>query len=335
MRWKTIATSLLISSLLLFLACSPARDKVDLSGTEIGEVQIKRYGQALFNLDTDPEHLKQGLIGLSADYSFFLGNEFDDTLDLVSIHNFITDPFNRNLADECARTYPGLAGLEEQMELAFRYYKYHLPDQDIPAVYSYVSGLGYELPVYLADSVLIIALDMYLGHGFTLYRQLGLPNYKVKRMEKAYILPDCFREIAVSELVSDRHTANLLDMMIYHGKILYFLDAVLPETDDSLKIGYTARQMEWCRDNESNTWAYLIDRELLYSADYHKINKFIMDGPFTSGQSQESPAMIGRWTGWQIVRHYMKKNSNIPLSEMLANPDSQDILRQSGYKPKK
>jgi hypothetical protein len=45
--------------------------------------------------------------------------------------------------------------------------------------------------------------------------------------------------------------------------------------------------------------------------------------------------MLGRWIGWQIVRSYMKKNKETSLSELFSFSDSQQILSESGYKPKK
>jgi uncharacterized protein YjaZ len=61
---------------------------------------------------------------------------------------------------------------------------------------------------------------------------------------------------------------------------------------------------------------------------------FMVDGPFTSSFSQESPARTGAWLGWQIVKAYMKKN-NVSLKQLLDNVDSQEILEKSGYKPGK
>ena len=313
--------------------CNSGRVKTDLSDIHVDQVVINRYGLALFRLDTG--NLKSGLQILSKDYSFFLGYDFEDTLNLIQIHNFITDPFNIHIASACMKRYPGLTNLEDKFTQAFRYYKYFLPDQRIPNIFTYISGLQYESPVNVLDSVMIIALDMYLGKDFVPYRQVGLPVYKISRMDRPYILPDCFKEIATTQLIPEQKSSTLLDMMVYHGKILYFLDAVMPEVQDSFKIGYTSNQLDWCRENEPGIWAFLIENELLYTTDYQEINKFIIDGPFTSGLPRESPSMLGRWMGWQIVRQYMNRNHNISLDSLFHDPDSQGILMRSRYKPKK
>jgi hypothetical protein len=38
--------------------------------------------------------------------------------------------------------------------------------------------------------------------------------------------------------------------IISQGKLMYFVDAMLPDMHDSLKIGYTAAQLKWCQNNE-------------------------------------------------------------------------------------
>ena len=38
---------------------------------------------------------------------------------------------------------------------------------------------------------------------------------------------------------------SLMQKMIYNGKILYFMDATMPDVPDSLKIGYTSQQQKW------------------------------------------------------------------------------------------
>jgi uncharacterized protein YjaZ len=123
--------------------------------------------------------------------------------------------------------------------------------------------------------------------------------------------------------------------MIFHGKILYAMDLFLPSTADSLKIGYTKDQVEWCKENEASVWRLFIDQEMLFSSDPFLNSRFIQDGPFTAGLPEGAPAMLGRWIGWQIVRGYMGRNPGTSLDQLFKLDDAQQILSQSGYKPKK
>jgi hypothetical protein len=136
-----------------------------------------------------------------------------------------------------------------------------------------------------------------------------------------------------SEYDPDSVNTDLLSQMVYYGKMLYFLDCTMPGVADTLKIGYTGAQYDWCTRNESNLWAHLIGQKLLFNTNQQVYFKYINDGPTTSGLPGESPARLGQWVGWQIVRAWARKNPDIPVSGLMAERDAQQVLNQSGYKP--
>lgn len=321
-----------IAIIFFLYSCDGANSKlkVDLSDVEEPDIEIERYGKDLFSVD--PGNLKKELQALSGKYSFFLGGNLDDTLSLLQIKSYITDPYLVEIFDTCMKKYPDLEKVNKKLTKAFHYYKYYFPGKKIPSIYSYISGLDFEHPVRFIDTVMIIALDMYLGKEAKFYKQIGLPEYKTNFFDEEYISPDCMKEIATEIVAFDLSNKSLLEQMIYHGKVLYFLDAMFPDMADDKKIKYTTGQLEWCRKNETNIWSLFIDQELLYSTDMTAINKFTNDGPFTTGLSKESPARLGHWIGWQIVRAYMKTNET-SLNDLMLQHDAQLILSKSSYKP--
>jgi hypothetical protein len=316
---------------LLLPACHHTKKQTVNTDRNIEQIVIHPYGEDLFALD--PLNLEPGLDSLKDEYSFFLGNEID-TQKALQIRDFIMDPLNRDLAEKCAEKYHDIAFLESGLAKLFKECENNFPGFRYPEVYTYVSGLMYEMPVQYLDSVMIIGLDMFLGRDYEPYRAVGLPGYMTRRMEKEDILPDCAKQVAIYHLPMAGEPKTLLDNMILEGKVLYALDLLLPGTPDSLKIGYTSAQMEWCRDNEKNIWRMMIDKELLYSSDPKIISRFMQDGPFTAGFPDGAPAMLGKFIGWQIVKSYMDKH-DVSLSELFNATDSQIILNNSGYKPKK
>lgn len=330
---KTILNYLWLTLILIITGgCRQMTNSQDQAHQQVEHIKVADYGKALFALD--PLKVKEGLDSLSAGFHFFIGDN-PDTLKVIQIRDFIMDPFNKELANKCAEVYPDLVFLEDGLTKAFRNIKAADPDFMVPEVYTYVSGLLYESPVEYLDSVMIIGLDMFLGWNYEQYRAAGLPVYLTRRMEPKNVIPECARQIAYSMLPDNIQPKTLLDFMILHGKTLYAMDLFLPEVADSLKIGFTKSQMKWCRENEAAIWRLFIDQEMLYKSDAFLNNRFIQDGPFTSGLPEGSPAMLGRWVGWQITRSYMKKNPGTDLTALLKNPDSQQILSLSGYKPKK
>ena len=126
---------------------------------------------------------------------------------------------------------------------------------------------------------------------------------------------------------------TLLDRMIAGGKMLYYLDAVLPGVQDTVKLCYSKKKLDWAVDNEKNIWAFLVHDELLYSTDFDTQSNLINDGPFTKGFSKESPSRLGIFIGWQIVKDFMANHSEVSLRQLMQTDDSQYILQQSRYKP--
>jgi hypothetical protein len=329
---KRSALAVLWLTMIIFYGCQPGIKPQQPDQAQFEKVKIIDYGHALFSLD--PNNVKEGLDSLSGEFHFFIGDN-PDTLKVIQIRDFISDPFNRGLYEKSREVYPDFDFLEDGLTKTFGTIKAIYPDFKVPQVYTYISGLLYEYPVQYIDTVLVIGIDMFLGWDFEQYRAAALPVYLTRRMEPRDMIPECSRQIAFSMLPQNFQPKSLLDQMIVHGKILYAMDQFLPDTPDSLKIGYTTSQLKWAVDNEASLWRLLIDQELLFRNDAGLNTRFIQDGPFTTGLPSGSPAMLGRWLGWQIVRSYMKKNPGTSLQQLFEQTDSQLILSQSGYKPKK
>ena len=154
-------------------------------------------------------------------------------------------------------------------------------------------------------------------------------------MHKHKLASDVVYAFAAMEFEKSKETTNLLSNMIYQGKLMYFVDALLPDLHDSLKIGYSAKQLEWCLNNEQQMWTYLVEQKMLYSNNRMDIVRYINDGPYTSSFPLESPARTGVWIGWQIVRQFMNKHPEISVQELMKNNDYQAILNASAYFPEK
>ncbi len=153
--------------------------------------------------------------------------------------------------------------------------------------------------------------------------------------EPSQILPDIVESFSRTK-VKPPVTKDLLSLMIYSGKQLYFNDVLLPEYSDGDKICYTPEQLKYAQDNEANMWRFFIEEKLLYDTDAKLSQRFISPSPFSKFgliSDNETPGRIGAWFGLQIVRSFMK-NNDIPMQEMMAM-DAAAIFQKSKYKPKK
>lgn len=326
----------IIILLIILSACqsnSGRNLKPNTENVEDFEININRYEKDLFNIDTN--QIKQSLKSLQKIYPEFLGVNLDDSSNINQLYNYITDPALIHQFDYSQKIYPNLGIIEKELFQSFKYIKYYFPEFNIPKIYSYISGLQYEFPIHYNHEILIIGLDLYLGSDFNGYRAIGLPDYKIQRMQSDYISIDCIKEISQQFINAPINTSTFLEEIIYKAKVLYFMDATLVEKADCLKIGYTEEQLNWCFENEENLWSFIIEKNILYSADYELIRKLTTDGPFTAAFTQQSPARLGIWIGWQIIRSYMNHNPNISLHELFMEKKAREILDNSRYKPKK
>jgi len=246
------------------------------------------------------------------------------------LYSFVSDTLIRKLETNVAQKVDTIQ-LRKELESAFKHYKYYFPGKDIPIIYTCISGFNQS--VVISEKLIGVSLDKYMGSDSPFYEQLGLPVYKRKNMHPTKMVPDMMQAWADAEWPKPDKDNSLLSQMIQQGKVLYFMDAMLPDLNDTLKIGFSEKQLEFCRKNEAKMWTYLAEHKMLFTTDRMSIKRFVDDGPYTATFSEESPARTGVWLGWQIVRSYMKQNKEIKLADLMNNHNYQSILNQSGYRP--
>jgi hypothetical protein len=249
-----------------------------------------------------------------------------------AIMQFVTDTMILDVKKLVEEEFHDIDKIQKQINKSFKYYQYHFPDKNLPTVYTYVSGFNQS--VVTAEDIIGISLDKYLGRDCDYYKQLRTaPQYKILNMHKDKIASDVAYAWGMSDYDQTNKATNLMGNILHHGKLMYFVDAMLPEMHDSLKIGYTTDQLRFCENNEAQMWNYLIEKKMLFSNNRMDIIRYINDAPSTSGFPLESPGRAGVWLGWQIVRKYMKKYPETTLPQLMDNTDYQQILNDSEYFP--
>ncbi len=327
---------LLLSMVVILSACTRNPLKINISGIK-ADLKIKHFDVDL--LQTKPEQMEVSIPKLKVKYGEFFdiftyrmigigGSEQTNFSELLNF--FVSDTLIQHLK----RSVPGKIDtleIRRNLEGAFRHYRYYFPQKEIPVFITSISGFNQS--VVTSENLIGISLDKYLGSDSRFYERLGLPAYKRRNMYPEKITPDVMYAWAVTEWPKSDQSNNLLGQMIEEGKFMYFVDAMLPEMNDTMKIGFTRKQFEFCKNDEAAMWTYLAEHKLLFTSEHMTIKRFIDDGPYTAAFSEASPARTGVWIGWQIVRSYMKKNPEVKLSELMNNHDFQGILNRSGYQP--
>jgi hypothetical protein len=319
---------------LIFNNCSDNRLDVDISDIEVPEVKFKRLDKDLFELT--PQNLNSKKEELRSAYGSFYYRYLRGVLKLPdpdSILLFVNNKDIRELSHETQKTFNdhSISEIEKELTDGMKRFKHHFPDRKLPVNFvTYLSGFDHK--VYM-DSTFGISLDMYLGTENDFYKRLQWPRYQTRKLSKEFMVADAIRGWLIAEFDKGEPVNNLLNHMIFYGKILYATDALLPHVHDSLKIGYTKQHLQYCKEFEKNLWGFFAQENRLYENSLKIIGDFTSEGPFTGAISKDCPPQIANWIGWQIVRAYMKNNEKVTVNELMAEKDAQKILSKSKYRP--
>jgi len=323
-----------------FFSCKPS-GKPNVDDIKV-DIQIERFDRDLYA--GKHKNLAQTDLSLQKKYGFF----YDDYVhrmvgdksytDQVILSTLYKDKAFTDLNTEADSVFRDMAPIEKDLNQTFKYIKYYYPKVKIPRFITFVSGFSVQTPI--GDGYMGIGLDMFLGKNSKFYRAIieSVPLYLSRRFTPEYVVPRLTETFAREEMFPQRdEDHSLLAKMVENGKILYFMDRVLAdEVPDTLKIGYTDKQLAWCKNFEGDIWAYLIENNLLFETDDQKIQMYVSEAPFTPGlgEKNESAPKLGVWIGWQMVRKYMAENPKVTLQELMKETDPQKILNGAKYKPK-
>jgi hypothetical protein len=343
---RTKIISLMIVAVLLFqFSCNDGPKHPDVSNIAI-QLKSLRLDQDLAAIDTN--NVAAGLQQLQTKYPDFL-NFYLDTLMGFGINGhydssergiklglqpFLAHKDIRGLFDTVQQHFPDTKSIDEALTDGFRYMKHYYPSFTAPEVIYLITGLN-QWSVFTVDSsILGVGLDMYLGPQYPFYSAVQIPDYVIRHCKPEYIPVNAFQAIYRNRHPFEMEERTLLDMMIQRGKEQYFLTKVLPETADTLRFGYSKKQLDWCEKNEAEVYNFFITKNLLYDTHLQQIARYITEGPTSTGMPPESPGNIGTWLGYRIVKAYMEQHPDMKMETLFAQESAQAILQESKYKPK-
>ena len=315
-----------ISILLLLLIAVSCTNKekldIDISDIKV-EVDIHRFDQMFYTANAEK------LPELKSAYPYLFPAQNHDSIWLEKIQN----KDEQELYAETQKVFSDFSEQKEQLTDLFKHVKYYYPEFTSPKVVTLLSNVDYETKVVYADSLLFIALDIYLGRDSKIYD--SFPEYIKQNFTKDHLIVDVANAITNVQMQfsTDR---TFVSKMVQQGKKLYLLDAYLPRSTDAEKIGYTEEQIDWAEFNDQEVWKFFIQNDILFSTDQELSRRFIDNAPFSKfyqANDNETPGRIGVWFGWQIVRAFMQ-NTDTSLQELL-KIKNEEIFKKSKYKPEK
>lgn len=329
------------------LALSSCQNKTELSqpvydAPPLETLKLMRLEKDLFSIN--PMDLEQQLNIVSRKYGPFYYSyaadilampDEEDSLFTKSMRMLLSYQPLINLYQTVDSAFGDMRDEEQELRKAMGIYEQQFPDSTAPEFITFISEFGYANVTF--DKQIGIGLDMFLNERFKEYYQwLEFPDFMIRKLTRSYITPYAIKAMGTA-MVEDQSTRDkrFLAMMLAEAKVRYFMKALLPQVHDTIIMGYTNQQLQWCKENEAEIWRHYIDKELLYKNEPSQFIRYFTDGPFTAaeGVPQESAPMIGTYTGLQILRHYIKNNPDVTLQALMFETDFDKILKLSKYRP--
>jgi hypothetical protein len=218
------------------------------------------------------------------------------------------------------------------LEEAFKKIKSYYPNFKAPKIKFMITGFtGNDL--YVSDSLIIIGLD-YFGGKAALFRP-DVYQYQLTRFEKDHIVPSIIFFMAAKYNRMNPSDRSLLSDMIGYGKDYTFTKQILPQTPESVILGFSDDDLKRTYNSQTDIWAYFIAGKLLYEKSDLTKQKYVGERPFTTEIGNKVPGGIGRWLGWRIVNRYVKEHPDVTLPELMEKDNAVNLLEESGYNGQK
>jgi hypothetical protein len=336
----------LICTTLLLTSCeNDPLKSVDVSEEKI-DFKSSRFDQKLFNVDfSNALAARQQLY---QEYGEFLCDYMEVILQVapctpdstfLALRPFVQHPNMSALEMEINKVHTAeeITKYDEGFADALKHWHHYFPDSIVPNVVYMNSGLNFS--AYSTDKNIGVGLDFFLGANDSITNLLPVdlfPNYFKEDMDPQFVVVNSVKDFCwhqCNKNGGNLPNSDLLNVIIQQGKVMYLLDALVPEVEDSTKMNWRKDQLEWAQKNEFKVWKEIAKQEVLFNKDGVQNLKWIDFGPFTNVEAvpQDSPPQLGIWVGWNIVRAYMKQHKEVTLSDLIKDKDMQKIL--AAYKP--
>ena len=287
------------------------------------EIELERFEDIFFASDIN------SLNNVKNDFPFLFPAQFEDQIWI----DRLTDTIQNEIYNEVKKSFSDFSSQKNSVQDFYGNYLKYDSSYKIPRVITLTTDVDYRKKIILTESLLLIGLDNYLGENHFFYS--SFPKYIQSTFNKENIIIDIAKEYAKEAVIKEKvDNYTFIEKIINQGKILYFTSIMLPKEEPSRIIGYSSLDFQWALENEKDIWSNFSENNYLFNSDINLETRFIKLAPFSKfylSIDNQSPSMIGKYIGWQIVKSFMKNNS-LSLNELVqSNP--MYIYNNSKYKP--
>ncbi len=103
-----------------------------------------------------------------------------------------------------------------------------------------------------------------MGSKNKLYDSIRVDRYLRTNLEIDRLPSQAVDAIANDIVTFSPRNQLFVDKIIYEGKKLILQDALLTDTPDEYKMGYTPQQIQWCIANEGQIWNFFVSNLFIF-----------------------------------------------------------------------
>lgn len=335
---RRIANQILKNFVMLSVACvslfgcvQSDKAKIAASGTMVPIVRLDQVLASVPDMDASEVDSMISAYGDALDFLFgILDRPVTDSTLMAYARSRAVSVFEPDIV----RLLSGLDSVEHvlgDVKLNLKGYE----RLSMPEAYGIVSP--YNQRIFMADSLMLIGLNHYLGPEYEGYA--AFPDYQ-RRLKRIDRLPyDVVEALLVSAYPMQGKTgepSTVLEHMLYQGALLMAILDIVPDATEGSVAGYDQAQYEWALDHEAQLWKAMISGELLYDVSPAMADRILSDSPSVSFIHPDAPGRIGRFIGLRIIRSYLDRHPGTEIDYLLS-PDfygNISTLAKSGYSPR-
>ncbi|MDX1350371.1 MAG: hypothetical protein R3279_08990 [Putridiphycobacter sp.] len=327
----------LFTMLIFMISCTTDPLNIDVSSVDfdIEHIDIVKAYDASGNLESLAKVNSELNASCTELYEFYtaemlrVGMPLQDSTPFF-IGRFLADSTMQLVNRKIATKFNGFNSYLPKVADMFKHLKYHVPKAILPSkIVTYNST--FSNGVISTPNFIGVGLEMYLGPEDDIVKKVPFPQYFKAKMNPEYLLPDICQSWLEYNVLEGVTEESFLANLIYYGKVLYTIKAMLPATADRAILRYSESDLLWAQENEYAVWQYIVQNNMVYDTKMKTMLRYFKPAPTTVG-FDGSPDRIGQYLGYQIISAYMNKNNEVSLKALIAEKNSTKILKS--YKPK-
>ncbi len=198
----------------------------------------------------------------------------------------------------------------------------------------YYAAVVYGLPesILFVDSVMLVALNHYLGADYPGYSHL--PAF-LRASKTPAVMPYDLAEALLGNQYPYCRTDNstLLSRMLYEGVLAHAKQMLVDGATAAAVLGYDEDSYKSLLNSEKDIWRGLVEQQLLYDTSPSTMRRLILPMPSSTIGTMQVDGRVGRFIGYRILESYLREHQDAQLRELLNQEFYNSNEALNYYKP--